>query len=311
MIEKSFNKKNIYILLIATAITTLLAFRFIISSVRADSLYRKSFQQTKPYLKSLLINYYSQNLSNLTKAIRLRKDNAEYYAEKANYLFKAVNDDLREELSIEEEEIEKLYKRAIELNPTDFEHRLNLGSFYMDKDIKAAEEQLLTAARLYPKGYQVYLYLGAFYLWNKRYIEAFYSFISSYERGQATWRRKNIFAEVKEEIGDCPQLYLSKRKELKFITKSNTTELNLKKEGFPHSQVPFRIRIYAKKKLNEAGIYKEDSLHGRFEWIKKQKKFHLYEYNLNPLPIGSYIDDFKIKVDPSSSVDQIEFIYKF
>jgi tetratricopeptide (TPR) repeat protein len=310
MKEKTFNIGVIYFILFFSIIFAILCFFFIFSNLRANLLYEKAIIQEKPTVKSEKIAYYRKIFSLLSAAININRGNADCLVKKADYILEALDEDLGETLMINEKESEDLYKKAIALNPFNFEYHLKLGWFYVNKNNPEAEEELSRATKLYPTNSQVYLYLCRYYLKNKNEKAAFNGFILALNYAERKQRPK-LINEMEKEFQDLPYLSLNKkRKELKFIAYPQNEEWNFKKEGFAHAKITLSIKVYVKEPLVDVNLYKDSHSYGYFRYAENAEGINSYELILNSFPLDTYLDDFRIKTNPPSTIEKIEFIKK-
>jgi len=310
MKERILAPKERYFLFVLVVVITFFSC-FISSHLIAHLLYKKALHCKKPTLTSEKVSYYSEVVALLTRAIRFNENNADYKAKKANYLALAWDDGFGAKLAINEKEIEQLYKEAIRLNPINFEYHLNLGWFYVNRDAAKAEEELLKAVSLFPTDYQIYLYLYRYYSQSKKEDCAFANLISAlYYARNISWR--TVMDEAKSQIQNLSGfLYDEKAKELKFTACPLSYEFDFKKRCFSCLALPLNIKIYIKKGLADIRLYKDNSPCASFKFKGNTGEFDIYELNLELASLGTSLCDFKIKVDPPSAIEKIEFTKKF
>ena len=296
--------------LIAIGIASIFYFSlFVINNLRADNLYNKAVSQEKHSVDSEKIDYYAQILSLISKAIEYDKDNSLYYATKADYILLALSEGLENELTINEREAEKLYIKAVELRPTDFEYHLKLGWFYLERNDKKAEEELILATKLYPTGYDPRFYLMEYYVKNKNGKQIFNNLLLI-SHSSKYWTNK-IFNELGREINNIPQIKFDNALgELKFEFDYNGNEFDLKKEKFPHAQIPLKFKVYIKNEKDEAMLYRGYLPYANFKKIETTPELSVYELYLNEFSSDVYLDDFKITTKLYSPIQKIEITKK-
>lgn len=311
MKKKIIKGRGLWFLFVTAIVMTLFLSSFVISFLRSEYFYKKSQIESRPYLKSEKLNYYVKVLYYIDKAINSRGDNAEYYAAKADYLLSAADDGLKEELSIDKEEIEYLIKSAIRLNPTNFKYYLKLGWLNKDKEKGIAEGQLLKAAGLNSMEPQVYLFLARYYNRKKDFKNAFHNLMLFFCYSEYSLREQ--LNRMKEELKeDTPLSFDKKTGRMKYTVIVGDREFDFKNEGFLHISTPLRPVVYADKPSGEIGLYKDDILCGKFE-SRGTGKDNISRYALGThyLPPGIYFDELKIKAAPPLVIEKIEFLRRF
>jgi tetratricopeptide (TPR) repeat protein len=294
--------------------------QFTASTLRADLFYKKALVKIKPSFHLDKPHYYQGVISLINHASKLRSDNASYYAKYADYLFEALSDGLEKNLLIEREKIEELYIKAITLNPLYFEYHLKLGWFYNQFGDKAkAKEELIKATELYPSYYKVHLFLSKYYFQAGNADLGFKALLLSSYYTQGSGYRYEIIKEMREDIKGIPQVNFDGNANLiSYTILSNSHTFDFKKEGFPHLLLPsennvfpiwfpLKIRVYLKDKPSGIILYNN--------YISQQSSASVEtgEYNMYELGIGSfssstYLDELKIKTNPPTIIEKIEFI---
>lgn len=308
MIKDIFFKKDNYkICIIFSTIIIFILASFVITGLWAELLYQKSFSVKKDYLLGNKLKRYNQAIALITKAIKIRKDKASYYATKADYLFEISSGSINR---IQRAEIEELYKKAVNINSINFEYYLKLGWFYSTQNDLKAEEFLLKASQLKPKEYKTYFYLSKHYFKNQKPAEAFNN-ILLFMSMSLDWRHRKILDELKEEISHAPRFLLTKKtNDLIFTIYPKNNQFSFKKEGFAHVQIPLIFRVYAKGTPRELQVHKEGLLYGNFVHSIDIEGYRIYEYSLDPYSDKTYLDDLIIRIDPLISMEKIEVIKK-
>jgi len=307
MKKRIVNTKGFNSLFAAAIVMILFSASFIISFLRAESFYKKSRTQGKPYLKLDKINYYSKVLSYTDKAIKLHKNNAEYYAAKADCLLRAVDDKLEKELSIKRIEIEDLIKNAMRLNPTNFKYYLKLGWFYKDEEKNLAQYYLSKAVCLNPMEPQTRLFLARYYIGRKDFKSAFHNIMLSFHYGGYFLRGQ--LDKIKEELKENTPLSFEKRRgRIKYTVIVEDAEFDFKKEGFLHINPALHAAAYADKPSGEIFLYKDDTICGKFKPRKTgEDNVNIYNFALHNLPPDVYFDELKIKAAPPLIIEKIIF----
>jgi len=318
---RTFSTPERYIFLTTGFTSVAISFLFIFMSARATILQRKALFQKKPRLESEAINYYKTILSYLSKASQLNGGNADYYRMKADYLMEAVREGFQNQLYIYMPDIEKLYIKAIRLNPAFFLYHARLGLFYSYENKPEAEETLLRAIRLCPRCYGLYAELANHYFLIKKEKEGFFALI--------------------EMIAMIPKSYLSDaRPLLKIIGKSNAQRLekvsfvyfagkylsdiiyafdpqeeagegkilDFKKLKFPHVQVPLQFRIYTNNAPYQAVLYHKYTPLTDFVRRETASGYVVYEAKLDSYSSDVYLDDLRIEYAGEAIVDKVEIV---
>ncbi|MDP2922584.1 MAG: hypothetical protein Q8O30_02530 [Candidatus Omnitrophota bacterium] len=285
---------------------------FLCSNTKANFFYEKTAIENKPTVEAAKLDYYKHAIFLLTQAIRLNSGEADYWTKKADYLLGALDDNFKEALAINEAEVEDSYKKAIILNPLNYEYHLKLGWFYANKgDIKLAEDELLKAAQLHPTNFQVYLYLGKYYIKTKAEGKAFNNFILAiYYAGKCNWR---MFTKaIKQDINNSSILFLDeKAEEIKLIILHTNSDFSFKNQGLPHEQIPLRIKAYVRKGVGGVSLTCKGDSYRFLHWVDSTPELEAYELSLDTFAQNVYLDDFEIRTNPPVNIEKIEFIYKF
>lgn len=311
MKEKNLDGKLNIIFFIALIFILMSAFR-IYFNTKANFLYEKAIRKDKPAPAAAKSDYYKYIFSLLNQAIALNNKDADFYAKKAEYLSQALDEGFKEALAINPDEIIDLYKKAITLNPINYEYHLQLGWFYLNKgDTESAQNGLLKAAHLYPTNFQVYLYLSRYYLKLNDEGKAFNNLIlSMHYAGKRAFRM--IINAIKQDIGNSSALLLNeKAREVKFITYPINGEISFKHQGFPHEKIPLKIRVFVKKGSESVSLIYKGNIYKVLLWADNTPELDIYEINLDTFAADAYLDDFAIKISPPINTERIEFIYKF
>ncbi|MDD4182298.1 MAG: hypothetical protein PHT53_00535 [Candidatus Omnitrophica bacterium] len=308
MKEKNIN--SLFLIFVSVIVAALAG--IIIFNLKAYIIYEKISNMKLPAVKTERINYYNVANALVSQAIKLDKLNAEFLALKADLLFGLLNEDLSGASDIKKKEIENLYIKAINLNPINFEYHLKLGWFYAQINKTGAKEEIQKAIELYPSYYRNYLYLSKYYLKKQKDKEAFNHLLLTFYHSKNIRMRK-IMDEIKEDLKDSMAFsFDEKKKQLSFSVFMPGPELNFKKYGFPHINIPLGVRVYIKNSVKpEVLMYKDNILSGNFKKIASPDDTDSYEFNIEPSMADIYLDDLAIKTAPPQAIEKIEFIKKF
>lgn len=307
---KEKNIGSLFLILVSAAIAVFIVGIFF--SVKAHIIYEKALNMKAPPIKIGKIDYYNDAVTLMSEAIKINKLNADYLVFKADLLFGALSEQLAGTMHIMEKEIEDLYIKAISLNPANFEYHLKLGWFYAQVEETKAEDEIRKAIKLYPVYYRNYLYFSKYYLKNKKEKEAFDNILLTFYYGSNVWWRE-IMKEIKEDLKNSTGFYFDEEtRKLSFVIFMPGPELDFKKYGFSHTNIPFDIKVYIKKSEDtEVLIYKNDYLIGRLKKTLSSGDVDIYEFNIAPYTGDIYIDELKIKTIPPKGIEKIEFIKIF
>ncbi len=296
--------------------------------------YNRAFGYLRPASLVGRKEYYRDKLSAIEKAISFVPDKARYYSFYAEAASSALSDNLGEELDIDKEKTEKLYKKAIELNPTNFLYHTRLGGFYRRQQDERAEEKLLEAYKIYPTytGYTIGRELAHLYLERtEKYLKednAFGAFRNLilfiyYSYGKEVYRlrrqRQRRYPETKgaiikmaDKINVLAGLEADlRRRNLKYEAKPLSSDYDFGAEGFPPLQVELAFRVYLDNRDDQVFLYKRFRPYGHFEYVAEEDGFFVYEYVLRDYPEGAYLDDFRIQTENYSLLEKIEIIKSF
>ncbi|UCD15361.1 MAG: hypothetical protein JSV34_06510, partial [Candidatus Omnitrophota bacterium] len=239
-----------YLLFTVGAVLVLVSFSFVFSSLRATLLHKKARLESKPYLKSAKIDYYKEILTLTSRAIRLTEGSANAHRRKALYLSWVVADGLGRELFIDETDIERLYLRAIELEPLDYLYHYRLGRFYGGQDqFDKAEKELMKARELAPKKNEIRLYLAKNHLRRikKEFIgkgewEIFKMLLQAMHL--SSWK---FLGQIREIVKEFPSISWDNRKQQLIYTAGlGSDKYDFKEKKFPHEKIPVIVRLYLK-----------------------------------------------------------------
>jgi len=296
-------------LLFAT-ISIFMVIIFLSFNLIADILYEKILKTKFPSTKVGEINYYMDSLNLISKAINLNKANAEYLVLKADLLSCAFNENFKETLFGDKEDIEKLYIKAIKLNPIDFEYHLKLGWFYAQTKDKRAEDEIEKAISLFPVYYRNYIYLSKYYLMNNDDKKAFVNMLLAlyYGKNLGGW---NVMVRLKEDIKNHINFSLWGTG-LLFQTEGEGPVFDFKKYGFGHSSFPLTLRVYLQKSENrQVLLYKNEVLFARFQKLQSTGELDVYEFKIDPRNTDIYLDELRIRIQPLQNIEKIDFIKEF
>jgi tetratricopeptide (TPR) repeat protein len=342
MNQKIINKKSKPFILIPVIFLIVYCGLFIYSSLKSELIYEKVVKINRPAVRSELESYYRNTLSLLSEAIKFNKNNADYLVTKADYLVMAGDDGLKVELSIADSEIEDLYSRAVKLNPINFEYHLKLGWFYADRDDEAAETELIKAIELYPKNFDVYLYLIKYYSQKgfeeelvkavklyprkpeshlylmKHYLEkkdekkAFWSMVSFLHYIKDQVLKHATIKDFEQEIANLPNIFVSYQKNLiQLSIYPGTNKFDFKEADFLHDQINLTFKVYVRGNREVVSLYRGSFLYANFEELSPVFEQTVYQLLLNNFSASSYLDDFEIRTGPHSSIEKIEILRGF
>jgi len=300
-----------YILFVVVIFGIIYSTNFIFSNLKADTFYKRAISQEKDALGEEKTDYYRKVFASLAKAIKLNKSNPVYSSTKADLIVQALDDGLGKELSISQDQAEKLYIKSVQLKPTDFEYHLKLGWFYVGRDDEKAEKELIKTVGLYPTGYEIYFHLMKYYIKRKDEESVFKNFLLTTHYCQPNWFP--IFKDLARKTKKFKRIAVEYRPKwsVKFIYDLNDEEFNLRDEGFPHLQIPLKFKVYTKEKHDEVFLYKGHVPYLRFEKVEDVEEVSVFELSLDDFPKNVYLDDFKIRSKMYSSLDRVEVIKSF
>jgi len=316
---------------------------FVYSNLKAKELYDQAVNLDKPIARSGLKNYYRNSLSLLSAAIKVNKANADYLTAKADQMLMAIDDGLKVELSISDSEIEDLYSRAVKINPVNFEYHLKLGWFYVGRDDKKGEAELIKAVELYPKEFNTYLYLIKYYFQKGSEVELIkavelypekpepYLYLAKYYFSQRAEKkafqnllsflhyeirepsRHEAMKELMAEIENSSQfIYDWDAKKIGFTAYPQSDDFDLKREGYPHLKIGnLRFIVHAKGGAGKITLYEGDAPYANFEKRELNPEFSIYRFHFRKFEADGYLDDFKIKIDPTILIDKMEIVQYF
>ncbi|MCM8831371.1 MAG: hypothetical protein NC918_04195 [Candidatus Omnitrophica bacterium] len=302
MREKIISKNTFYIFFGAITILFIFCLHFILSYLKAQFFFQEALSKNLVEVELEKINIYKEIFSLLDKSIFLCNLNSAFYEKKADFILKAFEENLGNELFVEEKDVETLYKKAINLNPLNYVYHLKLGWFYFKQNnLELAQKYLSSARLLYPTDYQTYFYLISFYFANRKEWEGFKELLYF-----VYFMKENVFQllnSLKEKISVLS--YLSVDQNLRLIKFSFLKNFNFdfKDLGLPNLKLPLTIKVYAKKNLEQIALYKGYEFYSEFKNLGN----NTYELELDK----KYLDDFNIQVAPPSEVEKIEFIVNF
>ncbi len=285
---------------------------FLILRLQAYFLEKKVFSSRKPRTKQGRLIYYRKALERLSAAIEKRKGIARLWRHKADYMHNAYKDNLSQKLEINKNDIEKLYLKAVSLNPANYNYHIILGNFYRIFGINKAEKELVVAKKLNPAGVDPYFHLTRFYLKNNQPKQAFFSLLEFfyYEKAQGYWR--SVLKGLQKELASRPSLlFQTRRWSLGYSAAGQGYEYDLGKNGFPHIKLPITIRVYLENGRSQLFLYRNFSRYAAFEKVKKDKHFSVFEYKITSYSKNTYLDDFSLKTGDFSPIKKIEFIKYF
>lgn len=303
MIRKYIKPKLIVLISSIGGIVFLLV--FLCSNFYGYLLYRDALSISKPTVRSEEIKYYRKIFSVLSQASALSKDNAEYLTKKADFMVEAM--DLATDLSFDRKDIENLYIKAINLNPTNFNYHLKLGWFYLYHNNTKAEDELRKTVELYPSYFKVYVYLSKYYLKTKKADLAFSNLLSAFY-----FSNINAVYDIRSEIKGFDNLFLEgKKKDPTLVIYPQRSEVALKDYNFPHVDISLNVRVFIKKvPFATIKIYSDDYAFAPFKFVETTEDLDLYQLNLEPAKLNSFLDNLTIKVNPSYPIEKIEFTLK-
>jgi tetratricopeptide (TPR) repeat protein len=310
MKEKNFDTNLTLAFSVFTVFLIFLSF-FIYLSIRADTIYSKLDFMNKPAITSVKLDYYRGVLALVSQALQYNSSNASYWERKADYLVGAFDDGFKEPLAINNIDIENLYRKAINLNPTDYKCHLKLGWFCANNGNKElAKNELLKAIELHPTNFQTYLYLGKYYIKIQDEKNAFNNILLALHYGSRFYW--DIFNSLKEDSNNLKAITFNDREqEIKYVIFPLAEIFNFKSQEFPHKQIPLKIRVYAKRPVSAITLNYNGIIFRHLPCKKAAPEYDVYELNLDEYPLYIYLDDLQIITAPSSAIEKIEFIYKF
>lgn len=324
MREKRVSEFEGYIFLGAVSIIIIICSFFVFTNLKATLLYEKAVSRKKPSLKIEERIYYRELDSAISKMIQLSPGKADYYAKKADSLLKANDSGFQKELFIDKIDIEKLYIKAIKLNPVNFLYHLKLGWFYFLENRNAeAENELRIAKSLYPAHEEVDNYLGRYYLAvseeylrNSQEKEGFKNFllaayyIFNRRAGRYTFNMKRF--EVLPHVSWWKRTGQRKKgeKQLHYSVSVGKYKLDFKEFGFPHQKIPLTIKIYLNKNssIKSVNLYKNYSVIGFFKRIEATSEQDIYELDIKDFETSTYLDDLWIETRPRIIIEKIEIV---
>jgi len=305
-------KNTSFLFLIFVSVITAMLILAAIFNLKAYLISEKALKMKLPSVKMEKNIYYRDAVGLISQAVNLNKLNADYLAFKADLLFSALAEDLGAGDNGGRKEIEDLYGKAISLNPINFEYHLKLGWFYAQMGSDRAEEEIEKAIMLYPSYYRNYLYFAKYYLRNKKEKEAYFNLLAAFYHGSnITWR--TIMSEIRDDLKDStPFSFNERKKQLIFSEPAPGAEIDLKKYGFPHVNVPLNIKVYIKSSTKpEVLLYKNNILFGHLKQVSSVEETDVYEFNIDPLAADVYLDALALKTSPAQDMEKIEFLQKF
>ncbi|MDD5194302.1 MAG: hypothetical protein PHQ96_01340 [Candidatus Omnitrophica bacterium] len=310
MQEKFLNKKQSNLVFGFSLAIIALCVLFIVSSLGAELAYNSASSKVYPTLASERFSYYNNVLTLVASAASRRKDNSQYLAKEADYFFKAVEEGLGPILHLDESKIENLYRRAIQLNPLNYQYHLKLGWFYAQtKKTQAAEEELIKATELYPTDAQAYLYLGKFYLKNKREWLGFKNLLIAFYHSVEHWQ---IFDEAQTDMIGLSQVSSDRAGHfMRYIFYPLRSTFDFKEEGFPPLTIALNIRVYMKDSPEEVALLYRAIHYQNFKKIESSEGYNVYEFLLNTFPPKTDLSNFSIGTKPSSLMEKVEITYAF
>lgn len=307
---KEKNISSLFLIFVSAVIAVFIVAIFF--NLKAHIIYEKALNMKAPAVKLEKINYYHNAIALASQAAILNKLNADYMALKADLLFGALSEDLSGKEGTTQKEIENLYIKAISLNPVNFEYHLKLGWFYTQMKESKAEEEMRKAIELYPAYYRNYLYFSKYYLKNRKEKEAFNNILLTlYYGGGGLWRK--IMNEIKEDLKDSAGFYFDEEKrQWSFFVFVPGPEIDFKKYGFSHINIPLNVKVYMGKSENqEVLLYKNNRLLKNFKKTSSAGASDIYEFSVTPDMADVYLDELMVKTIPPQSIEKIEFIKKF
>jgi len=290
MIERKIKYKNFYIfyLLTTPALITLLGLYFY-----TNQIYRIALLKEKNLDSTI---YYKDLISLIDKALDFYKYNPDLYSKKADCLYKINKDNI--------DEIEKLYIKAIQLNPINYEYHLKLGLFYFENEkINLAEKELEKAYTLYPLDYQTNLYLIKNYIKNNKTFEAFKKLILFLEFTNNT----NILRDLEKDKNTSDIFIDWNKRFIKYIF-YYTYIFDFKEQNFPNIS-SLKIIVYIKKD-SPVILSKNNKFYCDFKKIDKIDDYYIYELNLS-IPKKANINEFQVKTEDFTTIEKLEILKEF
>jgi len=310
MKEKNFDTTLTFIFSGLAFFLVLLLF-FVYVNSRADMFYSKLDFITEPSIEAAKLDYYRTVIMLTSQALQYNGSNASYWEKKADYLVAALDAGLKEPLAINSIDVENLYKKAISLNPINYECHLKLGLFLANKgNKKLAEEEFLKAVELHPTNFMTYLYLAKYYIRNQDEKEALGNLLLAlcYSPKFNWYTFNNI---MKDDIVNLKAISLNEREqELKYVIFPAAEIFDFKSQKFPHRQIPIKIRVYAKRPVSAISLNYNGLLFRHLHWKEAVPELDVYELDLDAYPPHIYLDDLLIVTNPSAVIEKIEFIFK-
>ncbi|MCF7908136.1 MAG: hypothetical protein K9L86_04615 [Candidatus Omnitrophica bacterium] len=342
MKEKVFDRKEKYIFFIGSIFLLIYLTFYISSNYRANCIYENLSTFQKPDLNAASLSYYRKVLKSVFKAIKISPDKADYYAKKGDYLLEAKEEGLADELSIDKVQIESLYKKAIRLNPTNFDYHLRLGRFYTiegderakselikatqlySKDpntysylfeyylIKGLESELIKAAQTQPENPIIYLCLAKYYFSENQEKTAFINLISFFHYQKDKVSRYQAAQKISKKIKNVKRAEIDlEGRKTKLIVYPQAPEFFLKEEGFPQLEINLEIHVYANGPITGVTLYRGVVPQEKFRMIKRRDEPIYYRLRINNVTNNGSLDDFKISTNDGTVIEKIEFIKRF
>ena len=294
MIEKEVKDKDFYIFFIFYLFAILIVITFLSLYFYTNQVYKVVLLKEKDLDSK---TYYKDLISLLDKALYFYKYNPDLYSKKADYLYKIDKDNI--------DIIEKLYIKAIRLNPINYEYHFKLGLFYFEnKKIDLAEKELYKAYTLYPLDYQVNLYLIKGYLKNNKIFEAFKNLILFLE----FTKNINILKDIKEDIKNTLEILIDWDKRFIKYVFYHIYIFDFKEQDFPNI-TSLKIIVYTKEPTSVI-LYRNNKFYCNFKKIDKIDNYYIYELNLN-IPKKLNINEFGVKTEDFVSIEKLEILKEF
>ncbi len=310
MKAKRLNSIQVRLLALLAVVIFFASLAFSVSHVWGSIFHERAMAEKEPAEEPGKINYYREVDSLLSRAISLSRANAAYYADRGDFFNRAMDAGLKEKLSIEDKEVESLYKTAIDLNPVDYKAHLKLAGFYMGQGSKKAEAEFRKAVALSPSDYQVYLYTSKYFLKQKDGEGSLRNLILFFHYADCDWHVgiNSIRGDIERMSGF---LLDEKARELRVKISSFSTEFDFKEQGFPHARIPLKVIAYLKGNPREVILYKDNLPYAYFRKVDSTPEHTVYELSLDNFLPGVHLDDFKIKTDPAATIGKVEIIKTF
>lgn len=324
-LKLSKTEKNVFI--IFSLLVIFIAVFFNYRSLRGRLAYRQAFGRARPVSVVGRSQYYQDKLSAFKRAIFFLPGKARYYSHYAEAVESVVCDDLGESLGVGKEKAESLYRKAIELNPTNFLHHLSLARFYRKQNDPRAKRKIMEASSLYPtytgqaiKKELAYLRLAKAekYLKENKPIGAFKNLALCiyYKRGQRRHHEhintKSFLEPITEQVNKIEGLELDAEKiNLKVTINPLSSDYDLKEEGFPSAQMSLLFRVYLANSDDQVFFCRGFRDCRSFRYEGKKNGFFVYEYFLEDYPESVYLDHFRIQTENFSLLERVEIIKKF